>query len=80
MNKQLIKKFKKYDDTFVNRPLGKPDETVRGRLLKWNGSDYVAFEPQKSKDTPARTVYPRCLSFTFAPRNQSWFKCEGCLK
>ena len=21
-----------------------------------------------------------CLSFTFAPRNQSWFKCEGCLK
>ena len=20
------------------------------------------------------------LSFTFAPRNQSWFKCEGCLK
>ena len=44
------------DDTFVNRPLGKPDETVRGRLLKWNGSDYVAFEPQKSKDTPARTV------------------------
>ena len=50
MNKQLIKKFKKYDDTFVNRPLGKPDETVRGRLLKWNGSDYVAFEPQKSKD------------------------------
>ena len=36
------------DDTFVNRPLGKPDETVRGRLLKWNNSDYVAFEPQKS--------------------------------
>jgi hypothetical protein len=22
----------------------------------------------------------RDLSFTFAPRNQSWFKCEGCLK
>ncbi len=22
MNKQLIKKFKKYDDTFVNRPKG----------------------------------------------------------
>ena len=62
MNKQLIKKFKKYDDTFVNRPLGKPDETVRGRLLKWNGSDYVAFEPQKSKDTPARTVIKEQMS------------------
>ena len=25
-------------------------------------------------------VIPKYLSFTFAPRNQSWFKCEGCLK
>lgn len=53
------------DDTFVNRPLGKPDETVRGRLLKWNGSDYVAFEPQKSKDTPARTILKESKGGTY---------------
>ena len=37
------------DESFVVRPKGKPDEAVRGRLLKWRDSDYVAFEPQKKK-------------------------------
>ena len=38
------------------RPQSKPDASVRGRLLKWENSDYVAFEPQKARETPARTV------------------------
>ena len=44
------------DDNYVNRPQGKPDDSIRGRLLKWKNSDYVAFEPQKPRDTPARTM------------------------
>ena len=44
------------DERFDVRPKGKPDEAVKGRLLKWKDSDYVAFEPQRKKDTPPRTV------------------------
>ena len=44
------------DESFVVRPKAKPDEAVKGRLLKWKDSDYVAFEPQRKKDTPPRTV------------------------
>ena len=44
------------DERFDVRPKAKPDEAVKGRLLKWKDSDYVAFEPQRKKDTPPRTV------------------------
>lgn len=45
-----------HDEGFDQKPQGKPDESVRGRLLKWKDSDYVAFEPQKPRETPARTM------------------------
>lgn len=44
------------EEEFDMRPQSKPDASVRGRLLKWENSDYVAFEPQKARETPARTV------------------------
>lgn len=44
------------EEGFDMRPQSKPDASVRGRLLKWENSDYVAFEPQKARETPARTV------------------------
>ena len=44
------------EDHFANRPQTKPSERISGRLLKWKDSDYVAFEPQKPRDTPARTI------------------------
>lgn len=44
------------EEEFDMRPQSKPDASVRGRLLKWKNSDYVAFEPQKARETPARTV------------------------
>ena len=44
------------EDDFANRPMTKPSERINGRLLKWKGSDYVAFEPRKPRDTPARTM------------------------
>lgn len=44
------------EEGYDMRPQSKPDASVRGRLLKWENSDYVAFEPQKARETPARTV------------------------
>lgn len=44
------------EEGFDVRPKGKPDETVKGRLLRWKNSDYMAFEPQRKKDTPPRTM------------------------
>ena len=44
------------EEEFDVRPQSKPDASLRGRLLKWENSDYVAFEPQKARETPARTV------------------------
>ena len=58
------------EDIFVNRPQRKPDSTVKGRLLKWEDCDYVAFEPQKSKEAPARTVLKE-------QRGGSYYKNEG---
>ena len=41
---------------------------------------YIALSQAKVIKEAALRSIKECLSFTFAPRNQSWFKCEGCLK
>ena len=57
---------------FGERPSGKPDEKVEGRLLKWKGTDYVAFEPVQKRDShhPARTYLKET-------KHVSFYKNEG---
>ena len=63
-----MEKIKNYGE----RPSGKPDEKVEGRLLKWKGTDYVAFEPvqKRDQDHPARTYLKET-------KNVSFYKNEG---
>lgn len=57
---------------YTKRPTVKPDEKVEGRLLKWKGTDYVAFEPVQKRDQihPARTYLKET-------KNVSFYKNEG---
>ncbi len=57
---------------YTKRPTVKPDEKVEGRLLKWKGTDYVAFEPvqKRNQDHPARTYLKET-------KNVSFYKNEG---
>jgi len=57
---------------YTKRPTVKPDEKVEGRLLKWEGTDYVAFEPvqKRDQDHPARTYLKET-------KNVSFYKNEG---
>ena len=57
---------------YTKRPTVKPDEKVEGRLLKWKGTDYVAFEPvqKRDQDHPARTYLKET-------KNVSFYKNEG---
>lgn len=57
---------------YSQRPTVKPDEKVEGRLLKWKGTDYVAFEPvqKRNQDHPARTYLKET-------KNVSFYKNEG---
>ena len=59
-------------ENYGERPTGKPDEKVEGRLLKWKDSDYVAFEPVQKRDAnnPARTYLKET-------KNVSFYKNEG---
>lgn len=59
-------------ENYGERPMGKPDEKVEGRLLKWKGTDYVAFEPvqKRDQDHPARTYLKET-------KNVSFYKNEG---
>ena len=59
-------------ENYGERPTGKPDEKVEGRLLKWKDSDYVAFEPvqKRDQDHPARTYLKET-------KNVSFYKNEG---
>ena len=59
-------------ENYGERPAGKPDEKVEGRLLKWKGTDYVAFEPvqKRDQDHPARTYLKET-------KNVSFYKNEG---
>lgn len=57
---------------YTKRPTVKPDEKIEGRLLKWKGTDYVAFEPvqKRDQDHPARTYLKET-------KNVSFYKNEG---
>ena len=59
-------------ENFSERPTTKPDEKVEGRLLKWKGTDYVAFEPvqKRDQDHPARTYLKET-------KHVSFYKNEG---
>ena len=59
-------------ENYGERPAGKPDEKVEGRLLKWKGTDYVAFEPvqKRDQDHPARTYLKET-------KHVSFYKNEG---
>ena len=59
-------------ENYGERPMGKPDEKVEGRLLKWKDSDYVAFEPvqKRDQDHPARTYLKET-------KHVSFYKNEG---
>ncbi len=41
---------------YLEKPAGKPIEKIPGRLLKYENSDYVAFEPRQKKEQPTRTM------------------------
>ena len=59
-------------ESYGERPAGKPDERIEGRLLKWKDSDYVAFEPvqKRDQDHPARTYLKET-------KHVSFYKNEG---
>ena len=63
-----MKRIEKYGES----PAGNPDEKVEGRLLKWKGTDYVAFEPvqKRDQDHPARTYLKET-------KHVSFYKNEG---
>ena len=59
-------------ENYGERPMVKPDEKVEGRLLRWKGTDYVAFEPvqKRDQDHPARTYLKET-------KHVSFYKNEG---
>ena len=44
-----------YDD-YTMRPTGKPSERIPGRLVKWENSDYIEFQPQQKGCQQTRTM------------------------
>ena len=64
--------MEKLEQSYSQRPSVKPDEKIEGRLLKWKGTDYVAFEPVQKRDSdhPARTVLKET-------KHASFYKNEG---
>lgn len=47
------------------RPSRKPDERIKGSLLKWKGSDYISFCPVQHKDSPTRDVLTKSKKGSF---------------
>lgn len=44
------------EEKLVEKPLGKPIERIAGRLLRFEGTDYVEFRPVAKKETETRNV------------------------
>lgn len=55
--------------TYVSRPRRKPDSSVKGKLNKWEGSDYCEFVPTGSKPSN-RTMFKQVGPSSF-------YKSEG---
>ena len=47
------------------RPSRKPDERIKGSLLKWKGSDYISFCPVQHKSQPTRDVLTKSRKGSF---------------
>lgn len=49
----------------ASRPSRKPDERIKGSLLKWKGSDYISFCPVQHKSQPTRDVLTKSRKGSF---------------
>lgn len=59
----------KDNTTMVSRPRRKPDNSVKGKLNRWEGSDYVEFVPTGSRESNRKML--KQLG------NSSFYKSEG---
>lgn len=57
-------------EEYQNRPKGKPSERILGRLVRWEGTDYVEFQPQGKKETATRKMMKET-------KNLSFYRNEG---
>lgn len=55
----------KTNDDLEQRPAGKPNESIAGRLLRWRDSDYTVFAPRKKREEPAHTILKEAAGFRF---------------
>lgn len=53
------------DEKLVDKPLGKPTERIPGRLLKFEGTDYVEFRPTVKRETESRKVIKQSKGLSF---------------
>lgn len=60
---------KKDNTTMVSRPRRKPDNSVKGKLNRWEGSDYVEFVPTGTRESNRKML--KQLG------NSSFYKSEG---
>ena len=60
---------KKENNSMVSRPRRKADSSVKGRLNRWEGSDYVEFVPTGSRESNRKML--KQLG------NSSFYKSEG---
>lgn len=58
------------EDNYQSRPQSKPSERIPGRLVRWEGTDYVEFQPQGKKETATRTMMKET-------KNLSFYRNEG---
>ena len=60
---------KKDNTTMVSRPRRKPDNSVKGKLNRWEGSDYIEFVPTGTRESNRKML--KQLG------NSSFYKSEG---
>ena len=52
-------------EDYTTRPTAKPSERIPGRLVRWEGTDYVEFQPAGKRDTASRTMLKETKQLSF---------------
>ena len=58
------------NEEYSNRPTSKPSERIPGRLVKWEDSDYIEFQPYGKREEAVRTMLKET-------KNLSYYRNEG---
>lgn len=53
------------EEKLVEKPLGKPIERIAGRLLKFEGTDYVEFRPTMKRETESRNIIKQSKGISY---------------